>query len=142
MISQFFILSSRGDTLCFKEFKSDLHRNTPQVLFNHVQLGGSETKPVFIKDGVNYFWIKRENLLIVATIRKNVSPFIIFESLEKVYTLVKDFCGVFSEQAIRHNFFLVYEVVDEIMDAGIPECKRAEDVSYNIMLNLDKRPDF
>ena len=33
----------------------------------------------------------------------------------------KDYCGVLSEEAIRKNFILIYELLDEILDFGYPQ---------------------
>lgn len=35
--------------------------------------------------------------------------------------VIKDFCGVISEEAIRKNFVLIYEILDEIIDFGHPQ---------------------
>lgn len=33
----------------------------------------------------------------------------------------RDYCGVLSEDSIRKNFILVYELLDEVMDCGVPQ---------------------
>eukprot|EP00058_Branchiostoma_floridae_P025175 XP_002610665.1 hypothetical protein BRAFLDRAFT_117900 [Branchiostoma floridae] len=38
-----------------------------------------------------------------------------------VASLCKDYCGVLSEEAIRLNFPLVYEILDEVIDFGYPQ---------------------
>lgn len=38
----------------------------------------------------------------------------------------KDYCGVLNEEAIRKNFILVYELVDEMMDYGYPQITSTE----------------
>jgi AP-4 complex subunit mu-1 len=34
----------------------------------------------------------------------------------------KDYIGVLSEESLRKNFTLIYELVDEILDYGHPQC--------------------
>jgi len=34
------------------------------------------------------------------------------------YQVIKDYCGVVSEESIRRNFILIYELLDEILDFG------------------------
>jgi hypothetical protein len=34
----------------------------------------------------------------------------------------QDYCGVFTEDAVRKNFVLVYELLDEILDDGYAVC--------------------
>jgi AP-4 complex subunit mu-1 len=38
----------------------------------------------------------------------------------------KDYCGVLNEEAIRKNFILVYELVDEMLDFGYPQITSTE----------------
>jgi AP-4 complex subunit mu-1 len=35
--------------------------------------------------------------------------------------VIKDFCGVLSEEAIRKNFVMIYEILDEVIDFGHPQ---------------------
>lgn len=37
------------------------------------------------------------------------------ELLMRICQLIKDYCGVLSEEAIRKNFALIYEILDEII---------------------------
>eukprot|EP00472_Partenskyella_glossopodia_P005257 CAMPEP_0197517836 /NCGR_PEP_ID=MMETSP1318-20131121/2922_1 /TAXON_ID=552666 /ORGANISM="Partenskyella glossopodia, Strain RCC365" /LENGTH=362 /DNA_ID=CAMNT_0043067727 /DNA_START=350 /DNA_END=1435 /DNA_ORIENTATION=- len=48
----------------------------------------------------------------------NTSPSLAMEFLLRVTKVFKDYCGVFSEESIRSNFILLYELLDEIMDNG------------------------
>lgn len=47
--------------------------------------------------------------------------------------IVKDFCGVLSEEAIRKNFILIYELLDEILDFGYPQLLSTEQVKPHIV---------
>jgi AP-4 complex subunit mu-1 len=44
-----------------------------------------------------------------------VSPSLSFEILNRITKLIKDYCGMLSEDSIRTNFVLIYEILDEIM---------------------------
>jgi len=39
----------------------------------------------------------------------------------RICKVIKDFCGVLTEDAIRKNFILIYELLDEIVDFGHPQ---------------------
>ena len=61
MLSQFFILSSRGDAIVARDFRHDVSRSSHEVLFRSLKLGtgdDGEVAPVFFQDGVNYFHVK------------------------------------------------------------------------------------
>lgn len=88
-------------------------------------------------DGVNYIYMKQHGLYFLITTRFNCSPAFAIEflsrlgkvlccffhfwslRLRRVMTLhaqvFKDYCGVLTEEAIRKNFVLIYELLDEIM---------------------------
>ena len=42
--------------------------------------------------------------------------------------VIKDFCGVLTEEAIRRNFILIYEVIDEMFDFGYPQLTSTDQV--------------
>jgi len=122
MISQFFILSARGDTIINRDFRQDLIKNTPEIFFRNVKLQSNDANPIFNIDGISYAHLKKETgLYIVATVRTNISPSYLVELLNKIVKVFKDFCGVLTEESIRKNFILIYEVLDEMIDFGYPQ---------------------
>jgi AP-4 complex subunit mu-1 len=68
--------------------------------------------------GIQFFSVKRTNLYFVCTSRKNVSPIVIIEFMNRICQLIKDFTGNLSEQVIRNNIILIYEILDEVLDFG------------------------
>ena len=38
----------------------------------------------------------------------------------------QDYCGLLSEEAVRKNFVLVYELLDEVVDYGYPQNSSSE----------------
>lgn len=121
MISQFFILSARGDTLIVRDFRHDLIRNTPEIFYRHVKQAGDEKKPIFNKDGINFFYQQRPSLYLVCTSRFNCQPGLPLDLLNRVAAMIKDLCGVLTEEAIRKNFVQIYELIDEMVDFGYPQ---------------------
>jgi len=116
MISQFFILSARGDTIINRDFRHDLVKNTPEIFFREVKLYKGEAPPIFNSDGVSFVYLKKTTgLYLVMTTRGNISPSFIMEVLNRVSKIIKDFCGVLTEEAIRKNFVLIYEIIDEAL---------------------------
>jgi AP-4 complex subunit mu-1 len=126
MISQFFVLSTRGDTIINRDFRSDLIKNTPEVFFRNVKLWKGDAPPIFNIDGISYAYLKKSSLYIVVTTRSNVAPSFIMEVLNRVSKVIKDFCGVLTEEAIRKNFVLIYEILDESLDFGYPQLTSTE----------------
>lgn len=48
------------------------------------------------------------------------------ELLNRIGKVIKDFCGVLSEEAIRKNFVLIYEILEEMLDFGHPQLTSTE----------------
>jgi hypothetical protein len=62
MISQFIVLSLRGDTIVSRDYRYDVPPGSAETFFRTLKFGvqgdGEETPPVFHVDGVNYFHLK------------------------------------------------------------------------------------
>lgn len=121
MISQIFILSERGDVLINRDLRGDLIKETPEIFFRHIKLSKTDPHPIFNLEGINYLYSKKHSIYLVATTRFNSSPSLILETLQNLSTIIKDFCGILTEESIRKNFVLVYEIIDEILDFGYPQ---------------------
>jgi len=58
--------------------------------------------------------------------RYNVSPSATIELLNRMAKVFKDYCGVLTEESIRKNFILIYELLDEMLDYGYPQITSTE----------------
>ncbi|XP_062099518.1 AP-4 complex subunit mu isoform X1 [Humulus lupulus] len=130
MISQFFVLSQRGDNIVFRDYRGEVQKETAEIFFRKVKFwkedGQEEAPPVFNVDGVNYFHVKVVGLLFVATTRINLSPSFVFELLQRIARVIKDYLGVLNEDSLRRNFVLVYELLDEVIDFGYVQTTSTE----------------
>lgn len=130
MISQFFVLSQRGDNIVFRDYRGDVQKGSAEIFFRKVKFwsedGEGEAPPVFNVDGVNYFHVKVVGLLFVATMRTNTSPSLVLELLQRIARVIKDYLGVLSEDSLRKNFVLVYELLDEVIDFGYVQTTSTE----------------
>jgi AP-4 complex subunit mu-1 len=126
MISQFYILSLRGDTIITRDWRGDVVKGTAEIFFRKVKFWHGDAPPIFNLDGVSYIFLKKSGLYFVATTGQNVSPSAVVELLSKMAKVFKDFCGVLNEESIRKNFVLVYELLDEMIDFGHPQTTNTE----------------
>lgn len=126
MISQFYVLSLRGDTIITRDFRGDVVKGTAEIFFRKVKFWQGDAPPIFNLDGVSYIFVKKSGLYFVATTGQNVSACAVVELLTKMAKVVKDFCGVLNEESIRKNFVLVYELIDEMVDYGHPQTTNTE----------------
>lgn len=124
MLSQLFIQSPRGDVIIYKDFRGNVSKAATDTFFRKVSLWDGEGKdapPVFQVDGVHFLHAKAGGLLWVATTRENVSPSLVLELLMRMHWIVRDYVGTVSEDAVRRNFVLIYELLDEVLDFGLPQ---------------------
>ncbi|KAL8133616.1 AP-4 complex subunit mu [Apium graveolens] len=130
MISQFFVLSQRGDNIVFRDYRGDVQKGSAEIFFRKVKFwkedGEEEAPPVFNVDGVNYFHVKVVGLLFAATTRSNVSPSLVLELLQRIARVTKDYLGILNEDSLRKNFVLVYELLDEVIDFGYVQTTSTE----------------
>jgi AP-4 complex subunit mu-1 len=129
MISQLMVLSPRGDVIILKDFKGNVCKTSPDILFRKITLWdgkGKDAPPVFCVDGTNYMYIKAGSLYWGATTKENVSPSLVLEMLNRLFWITNDYVGHVSEESVRKNFVLIYELLDEIMDYGFPQNSSTE----------------
>uniref|UniRef100_A0A8C3WUA6 AP-4 complex subunit mu-1 n=1 Tax=Catagonus wagneri TaxID=51154 RepID=A0A8C3WUA6_9CETA len=137
MISQFFILSSKGDPLIYKDFRGDSGGRDVAELFYRKLTGlpGDESPVVMVTTGGggrqhhddrHFIHIRHSGLYLVATTSENISPFSVLELLSRLATLLGDYCGSLGEGTISRNVALVYELLDEVLDYGYVQTTSTE----------------
>ncbi|KAG9137441.1 hypothetical protein Leryth_020635 [Lithospermum erythrorhizon] len=101
IISQFFVLSQRGDNIVFRDYWADIVSKAVvrEIFF-------PESKNV---DGVNYFHVKVVGLLFVATTRASFICLNFFR-----IHVIKDYLGFLNEEALRKNFKISKNKLDEV----------------------------
>ena len=77
--------------------------------------------PLVSVDGVHYLRATHAGLHFVTTTRANASPALALELLARVAATLADACGGLSEAGVRRNAVLVYELLDEVVDGGLPQ---------------------
>jgi AP-4 complex subunit mu-1 len=104
-----------------KKDRHDTPRDTSDLLLDRLKTwqkdhgAEQDPPPIFNVDGVNFLFTNVQGLYFVCTTKVNVSPFMIYELLGRIATLIKDFCGSLSEESLQLNSSLVYELLDEII---------------------------
>ncbi|XP_016092267.1 AP-4 complex subunit mu-1-like [Sinocyclocheilus grahami] len=119
MISQIFILSTKGDHLIYKDFRGEESKDSINGFYEMVTaLSGDQPPVVMSYKGLHFIHARQGGLYWVASTKTNPSPFTIIEFLNRLAALTKDYCGSLSEKSVRMNFALIYELLDEMVDFG------------------------
>ena len=128
-ISQLFILSRRGDSIIYRDFRRDIKKSN-DIFFHNVNFIKEEeiAPPLFNIDGINFIYVKTDDLYIVISTLDNASPNYYLEVLDRIIKVINDHIGILNEETIRKNFVLIYEIIDEMIDFGYPQLSENEQV--------------
>ena len=128
-ISQLFILSRRGDSIIYRDFRRDIKKSN-DIFFHNINFIKEEetAPPLFNIDGINFIYMKTEDLYIVISTLDNAPPNYYLEVLDRVMKVIRDHIGELTEESIRKNFVLIYEIIDEMIDFGYPQLIDTEQV--------------
>ncbi|XP_049598817.1 AP-4 complex subunit mu-1 [Syngnathus scovelli] len=120
MISQVFILSSKGDRLVYKDFRGEIGSDAVGLFYDKVTaLTGDQPPVVMTHRNIHFVHVWQGGLYLVATTTAaDSSPFAIIDFLNRLAALIKDYCGALSEKTVQMNFALIYELLDEMLDYG------------------------
>ncbi|XP_030826460.1 AP-4 complex subunit mu-1 isoform X2 [Camarhynchus parvulus] len=122
MLSQLFILSSKGDPLIHRDFRGDpprAPRDVTELFRRGVAAARGEQPPVFVTlGGLHFAHVRHGGLFFGATTEGDASPFTIIEFLNRLVTLLRDFCGPLNEKSLGMNLGLVGELLEELVDFG------------------------
>lgn len=126
MASQIHFLDIKGKPLLSRDYKGDISSTTiekfPLLLLeleNTVDDG--EYKPFINHEGINYIFINHNNLYICALTQKNENIMTIIIFLSKLVEVMTQYFKSLEEESIKDNFVIIYELLDEMMDFGVPQ---------------------
>ncbi|THU74669.1 hypothetical protein C4D60_Mb04t35830 [Musa balbisiana] len=121
--SAIYFLNLRGDVLINRLYRDDVGGNMVDAFRMHImQTKELGTCPVRQIGGCSFLYMRISNVYIVIVVSKNANVACAFKFVVEAVALFKSyFGGAFDEDAIRNNFVLIYELLDEIMDFGYPQ---------------------
>ena len=77
--------------------------------------------PVINIARTNFFYTKRSNIWLCAVSRQNINAAMVFEFLNKMIEVMQSYFGKLTEENVKNNFVLIYELLDEVLDFGYPQ---------------------
>ncbi|XP_061439797.1 AP-4 complex subunit mu-1 isoform X2 [Rhineura floridana] len=116
MLSQVFVLSSKGDRLLYKDFRGDGGCELVDTFSQKIAALPGGQAPVFMAHkGLHFVHVRHAGLYFVATVLPSTSPFTAIEFLNRLVTLLRDYCGSLNEKTVSLNFALIYEMLEELL---------------------------
>jgi AP-1 complex subunit mu len=124
MASQIHFLDIKGKPLLSRDYRGDIASNTIEkfpLLLLELENNDEIYTPFINHQGVNYIYIQHNNLYICALTKYNENVMAIIIFLSKLIDVLKQYFKSLEEESIRDNFVIIYELLDECMDYGIPQ---------------------
>ena len=91
--------------------------------------------PVLTVKDVTYMWIQSNNLYIVAAAKGNPNVVLVFAFLHKIVEVFTDYFKNLEDESLRDNFVITYELLDEMMDHGLPQITETKVLKEYIKTN-------
>jgi len=122
MIGGLFIYNHKGEVLISRVYRDDIGRNAVDAFrVNVIHARQQVRSPVTNIARTSFFHIKRSNIWLAAVTKQNVNAAMVFEFLLKMCEVMGAYFGKISEENVKNNFVLIYELLDELLDFGYPQ---------------------
>lgn len=121
MLSGILIFNQKGENLIFRAFRNDCRPRLADVFRIQVISNPQVRSPVLTLGSTTFSHVRHENIYLVAITRSNANAALVFEFLYRLRSLGTSYFGKFDEEAVKNNFVLIYELLDEILDFGYPQ---------------------
>jgi len=124
VINSLFIIST-NDLKVFmeKHWCSAVKRNIVDEFLDELKSVGELNDLPIVLNGQNdhyFIHIYFSDLVFLAVCREETQPLMVTEFLHRIKDVFADYFGSCSVQTIKDNFVVVYELLDELLDAGFP----------------------
>ena len=121
------ITNAKGDALVTRYYRSFAYQSLTSTklpdLFRINVISSKEVRsPVNVIGNQTFFSLKHENIYLVAVaISPLTNACMIFEFLQRLIRLGESYFGIFTEETVKMNFIMLYDLVDEVCDFGFPQ---------------------
>ncbi|CAD8178870.1 unnamed protein product [Paramecium pentaurelia] len=123
MISSLSFINQKGEILIYRVYKDDISRNEiTQFCAKMIATKENKEFPIINIDQTSFIHISIKDIIILATTKTDVNVAMVLEFLYQLSKICKSyFQGNLDENCIKKSFVLIYEILDEVLDYGIPQ---------------------
>ncbi|RMD42511.1 hypothetical protein DV735_g2613, partial [Chaetothyriales sp. CBS 134920] len=121
MLSGILVFNQKGENLIFRAFRADCRPRLADIFRIQVISNPQVRSPILTLGSTTFSHVKHENIYLAAVTKSNANAAVIFEFLYRFIGLGKGYFGKLDEDAVKNNFVLIYELLDEILDFGYPQ---------------------
>jgi AP-1 complex subunit mu len=137
MASALFFLDLKGKTLLARNYRGDIPMSSVEnfpVLLSEAEEESSAVPPCFSHEGINYLYIRHNNLYLLALTKRNTNAAEILLFLHKIVEVFTEYFKELEEESIRDNFVVIYELLDEMMDFGYPQTTESKILQEYVLI--------
>ena len=147
MLSSIMIFNLRGDILIYREYLDDVKRSEFSSFVSHLlSTKGLKEDPVIYYKSTTYLYVKQKDLILAASSKGNPNAALSFQFLYQFLNICKAYFGCeLNDATVKKNFVLIYELLDEVLDFGVPQITAPEVLKQYILeggLKLEQLSDF
>eukprot|EP00461_Guttulinopsis_vulgaris_P002595 UN02596 len=122
MISGILFVNLKGETIVQRFFRDDVALTNCDQFRQEALVEKRFTKPVFTLDGVTWLYTRHNDVYVCVCTRGNPNPMTCFEFMLAAINVFSAYFGKkFCEESLRNHFVIIYELLDEMMDNGVPQ---------------------
>ncbi|GFR47859.1 hypothetical protein Agub_g9668 [Astrephomene gubernaculifera] len=125
--SAIYFLNLRGDILLERKYKDDVDREIAESFRDRILNARDRDAtavhvPIRTLGSVTFMYLRHADIYILLLTRSNGNAMLSFRFMTSLVSLFQSyFEGDLCESSIRNNFVLMYELLDEVMDYGLPQ---------------------
>ncbi|EKG05087.1 clathrin coat assembly protein, putative [Trypanosoma cruzi] len=123
MISSVFFLNHHGEVIIEKQFREKLPRTILEDFWSTYMTplrSVHEAPAVTPYSRFAFVQIHRNDVVLLAILTNEGFPLLVIEILSLIGWVVQEYLKVFSENTLRENFSVVYQLLEELIDNGYP----------------------
>eukprot|EP00940_MAST-03C_sp_MAST-3C-sp2_P000984 g984.t1 len=126
-ISAILLLNTKGDVIISRTYRNDVSEQAANNFRLKVIAAkeAGQMPPVTLIDKNSFLYLRHSNVYFVGVTSGNVNPALVFQFLKDLVKIFSAYFDkpkkIFNESALRNNFTLVYELLDEVIDFGYPQ---------------------
>lgn len=122
MISGFFFCNLKGEVIISRFYRDDVSKAAADAFRHEILAERNVGVPVVFLDNCSFMYSRHGDVYVVTVTKRNTNPCMIFQFIYNLVDVFRAyFGGTFDENAVRDNFVLIYELLDEVMDNGYPQ---------------------
>lgn len=123
MISSLFMLTMTGEVIIEKQFREKIPRTSLEDFWStyFAPLPSVEEAPNVIQySRFAFMHIIRSNVIFLGVTTHEVPPMLVLEILAMIADTLEMYLKTLSDDSLRENFSVVYQLLEELIDNGFP----------------------